>query len=66
MDKIVVRTGGSEHDKNLINCLKMLFPECEIEIQQRRPQDHASQRPVTKEADENLNGVNIDNRLNFR
>ncbi len=37
MEKIVVLTGGAENDSKLIKCLKTLFPECEIDIQQRAP-----------------------------
>ena len=36
MEKIVVLTGSSGDD-NLINCLKMLFPECVVEVHERRP-----------------------------
>jgi len=39
MEKIVILTDHSEDDNNLIKCLNMLFPECEIEI-------HTSQAEV--------------------
>jgi hypothetical protein len=32
MEKIVVLNGFSEEDGMLINCLKVLFPECEIRV----------------------------------
>jgi hypothetical protein len=35
MEKIIVLTCGSEQEGNLIDCLKNLFPDCEIEIQAR-------------------------------
>jgi hypothetical protein len=34
MEKIVVLT-GSQKDDNLINCLRTLFPECIIEVQEK-------------------------------
>ncbi len=37
MEKIIVLTGGSDQDENLIDCLKNLFPDCEIEIQVKEP-----------------------------
>jgi hypothetical protein len=35
MDKIVVIAGDSGTDESLIESLKMLFPECEIQIVSR-------------------------------
>ena len=35
MEKIVVLSCGSEHEENLVNCLRMLFPEYEIEIRMK-------------------------------
>jgi len=32
LQKIVIVTGKSTVDENLIACLKTLFPECEIQI----------------------------------
>ena len=40
MEKIVVMTGESERDDNLIKCLEVLFPECEIEIHSRLSGDN--------------------------
>lgn len=37
MEKIVILTVSPEHDSKLIKCLKMLFPECEIDIRERMP-----------------------------
>ena len=31
MDKIVILSGNSERNDSLIECLRMLFPECEIQ-----------------------------------
>ena len=36
MDKIVILNGNSERDDSLIECLNILFPECEIEIQSKQ------------------------------
>jgi len=36
MEKIVVLKGSSGDD-NLIDCLRMLFPECVVEVHERRP-----------------------------
>jgi hypothetical protein len=37
MEKIVVLTGNRRND-NLIKCLEMLFPECMIEILNKKPE----------------------------
>ena len=37
MERIVVLTGDSDRDDNLIRCLKMLFPECNIEVHSNQP-----------------------------
>jgi hypothetical protein len=36
MEKIVVLTGNNG-DENLVNCLRMLFPECAIEVLEKMP-----------------------------
>jgi len=36
MNKIVILNGTSERDDSLIECLNILFPECEIEIQSKQ------------------------------
>jgi hypothetical protein len=36
MEKIVVLKGNNGDD-NLVDCLKMLFPECAIEVHEKRP-----------------------------
>jgi hypothetical protein len=35
MHKIIFITDQSQRDKELVRCLNMLFPECEIEIRSR-------------------------------
>jgi hypothetical protein len=62
MEKIIVLTGGSEHDENLIDCLKNLFPNCEIEIQAREPvnREFTNQSISTVSIDDS----NIDKKLN--
>jgi hypothetical protein len=37
MEKIVVLSGNNG-DENLVNCLRMLFPECVIEVLEKRPE----------------------------
>lgn len=36
MDKIVVIADHSEGNQQLVKCLKLLFPECEIEVVSKR------------------------------
>ena len=60
MEKIVVLTGETEHDETLIKCLRMLFPECEIEIQSKQP-DITNDQPSTEDP-ENLDS--LDEKLN--
>jgi len=36
MDKIIILTRHAEADDRLIECLAMLFPECEIQIRSRQ------------------------------
>jgi len=36
MDKIVILSSNSERNDSLFECLSMLFPECEIEIQSKQ------------------------------
>ena len=60
MEKIVVLTGDSSKDDNLINCLKMLFPECDIEIHSRQPKTNSSDFLPADHLDEDL----LDDKLN--
>ena len=61
MEKIVVLACGSEYDKNLISCLKMLFPECEIEVHPKKQlQRQVMIEPVTKRDRRNLIEENRD------
>ena len=39
MDKIVIVTSNSDKKKDLIKYLKMLFPECEINIQYKQAEE---------------------------
>jgi len=45
MDKIIVVSGGSEHDKDLVYSLKTFFPECYIDVQPRKPKYQVIDRP---------------------
>ncbi|MDM7919780.1 MAG: hypothetical protein QUS12_11510 [Methanosarcina sp.] len=51
MEKIVVMSGGTDQDSNLIACLKALFPECEIDIQNREPANYDSFELSTDDSD---------------
>jgi len=58
MEKIVILT-GNDGDENLVNCIRMLFPECSIEVHEKRPGLRspdlpASCRPKDKNFDERL------------
>jgi hypothetical protein len=63
MEKIIVLIGESEHDEYLIDCLKNLFPDCEIEIQARESSvNRENKKPdiSTISADD----ANMDKKLN--
>jgi hypothetical protein len=64
MEKIVVLTAGSENDSKLIKCLKTLFPECEIDIQQRIPGDNDSADIIFENDDMELS-EDIEKYLSF-
>ena len=36
MDKVVLLTDRPEECETLISCLKMLFPECEVQVQPKQ------------------------------
>jgi hypothetical protein len=55
MEKIVVLSGGPENDTKLVKCLKTLFPECEIDIQQRMPGDNSPSDIIFENEDLDLN-----------
>ena len=64
MEKIVILSGASEEDGMLIDCLRILFPECELQI---RSGDNDSSRdlPVNQENSHRRNewkknGQNLD------
>lgn len=38
MHKIIFITDKSERDRELVRCLNMLFPECDIEIRPKKPE----------------------------
>lgn len=56
MEKIVVLTGDANKDDNLINCLKMLFPECDIEIHSKHPESKCDEILSNDHSD--LNSLN--------
>lgn len=62
MEKIVVMSSGTDQDSNLIECLRALFPECEIAIQQRIPKND---EPVSDEKEESGLDENIEKYLSF-
>lgn len=65
MERIVVLTGGSENDGKLIECLKMLFPECEIEIQQRMSGNNDPADIIFEHDDELALNEDIEKYLSF-
>ena len=48
MDKLVIMTGDSEVNERLLECLRMLFPECAIDIVVRETEKFPS---VSKDAE---------------
>lgn len=64
MEKIVVLTSGADQDTKLIECLKMLFPECQIDIQQRMPGDQ-NPADIIFEHDDTTLGEDIEKYLSF-
>lgn len=60
MDKILLITEKEGHDKSLIDCLKSLFPECEIEIHPKQPEISYYLSPEEGSAGDD----NLDKRLN--
>lgn len=62
MEKIIVLTCGSEQEGNLIDCLKNLFPDCEIEIQARESvnREYKNQNISTVSTDD----ASMDKKLN--
>lgn len=65
MERIVVLTGGSENDNKLIECLKMLFPECEIDVQQRMPGNNEPADIIFEHDDDMALGEDIEKYLSF-
>ena len=54
MEKIVVLTGDPKTDNNLAKCLKMLFPECEIEVRSKQPELKGDHLGKTGAADKGI------------
>ena len=58
MEKIIVFKSNNRDD-NLVECLKMLFPECAIEVREKRPHGGNGNRvpsySCTKVQDKRLN-----------
>ena len=64
MEKIVVLTNGLDQDNKLIECLKIIFPECEIDIQQRIDGGHEPADIIFEHNDMAL-GEDIEKYLSF-
>lgn len=64
MEKIVVISRGSDQDRSLIECLRALFPECEIDIQQRIPGNYDTYSLEPDDEDTKLS-ENIEKYLSF-
>ena len=65
MERIVVLTSGSDQDNKLVECLKMLFPECEIDIQQRMTGGHEPADIIFEHDDNMALGEDIEKYLSF-
>ena len=65
MEKIVVLTSGSNKDNKLIKCLKMLFPECEIDVQQRVEGNNDPADIIFENDDDLALGEDIEKYLSF-
>ena len=65
MEKIIVLSGGSDRDSKLIKCLKTLFPECEIDIQQRMPGNNDPADIIFEHDDDMALGEDIEKYLSF-
>ena len=67
VDKIVVVTGESGGDERLISFLRMLFPECEIQIVSWQPATSFGDVPVDLESSaQNKEGERNGKHLNCR
>ncbi len=64
MEKIVVMSRGSDNDRKLIKCLRALFPDCEIDIQQRIPGNYDAFCLESDDEDTKLS-ENIEKFLSF-
>lgn len=64
MERIVILTSGSDQDTRLVECLKMLFPECKIEIQQRMTGDNEP-ADIIFEHDDMVLSEDIEKYLSF-
>jgi hypothetical protein len=65
MEKIVVMSGGTDQDSNLIECLKVLFPECEIDIQNRTPKNYDTFELFQDESETSESNEDLDKFLAF-
>ena len=65
MEKIVVLSSGSESESKLIECLKRLFPECEIEIQEKMPGNDEASDIIFEHDDELDLNEDIEKYLSF-
>lgn len=52
MEKIVIMSGRTDQDSNLIECLRVLFPECEIDVQNREYANYDSFELFKDESDD--------------
>ena len=65
MEKIVILTGNSENDSKLIECLKTLFPECEIDVQKRESDDNKPADIIFKHDDDYELSEDLEKYLSF-
>ena len=65
MEKIVVLTGEADKDDNLINCLKMLFPECNIEVHSKESETRSDMTSSTDHSKGDLLDDKLDKFMSF-
>jgi len=64
MEKIVVLTGNNG-DENLINCLRILFPECTIEVHEKRPIKKGEAPVAVYNPDDDIYDERLEKYLSF-
>jgi hypothetical protein len=63
MDKIVLLTDRLEECEPLISCLRLLFPECEIQVQPKQAEELGRTSPASKLSTAYRMFINFDRNL---